>query len=351
MSAIVPSYGGKVFTVIDNNSVIRDPDNLERSLRDSRGKKRIIPLMTQVRVTEVQTGANRNLYVRAEPTDGSLPRWMTGWTSATNLSGGMINELIGYQPNEWTLEPMGTNYTVTDSDAVVRQVSPPFNYVRPRTTIPMGTEVVVTARSEGEPAGKYVHVSHGTVKHGKPSPAEGIGVTAFSNLTPGWSPFFGTEEWTNQKGDNACWRKGKYIGAKVLADIVGTGGQVQRISLDLLPAYLELRDAAQASNIPISINSGFRTYAKQAALRRLYDRGRGNLAAKPGRSNHQHGQALDLSTRGFDGDPVYDWMKINAPKFGFLRTVSGEHWHWEYRPKEAPKLAKRGLFKLASVRK
>ncbi len=78
--------------------------------------------------------------------------------------------------------------------------------------------------------------------------------------------------------------------------------------------------------------------------------GTGNLAARPGRSNHQHGQAFDLNTGGFDGNRIYDWMKKNGPRFGFIRTVNREHWHWEYRPEEAAELAARGEFKLASVR-
>ena len=35
----------------------------------------------------------------------------------------------------------------------------------------------------------------------------------------------------------------------------------------------------------------------------------------------------------FDGsDKVYEWLKANAPKHGFVRTVSDESWQWEFRP-------------------
>jgi hypothetical protein len=48
----------------------------------------------------------------------------------------------------------------------------------------------------------------------------------------------------------------------------------------------------------------------------------GNLAAKPGYSNHQNGRAVDVSTSS--------WLFANAAKFGFVRTVPSEDWHWEY---------------------
>ena len=73
----------------------------------------------------------------------------------------------------------------------------------------------------------------------------------------------------------------------------------------------------------------------QAYLRRLFENGIGNLASKPGYSNHQNGIAFDLNTSGSGGTgtgTVYNWLKENSWKFGFIRTVRSEHWHWEYRP-------------------
>jgi len=84
----------------------------------------------------------------------------------------------------------------------------------------------------------------------------------------------------------------------------------------------------------------------------LFESGHGNLAAQPGASNHQHGQAFDLNTmhNKFDGsDRIYEWLKRNGPKHGFVRTVSKESWHWEYRPAEATALAAAGKFKLDGV--
>ena len=48
-------------------------------------------------------------------------------------------------------------------------------------------------------------------------------------------------------------------------------------------------------------------------------------------------------------DRIYEWLKRNGPQHGFIRTVSEESWHWEYRPAEAATLAAQGKFKLAGV--
>ena len=127
---------------------------------------------------------------------------------------------------------------------------------------------------------------------------------------------------------------------------------MEQITLDSLEPYMKLKNAAEEENIELSINSAFRTFQRQAPLRRLFEAGQGNRAALPGHSNHQHGQALDLNTRHnvFDGsDKVYEWLEANAPNQGFVRTVSDESWHWEFRPGEASELAAAGLFKLQGV--
>lgn len=65
--------------------------------------------------------------------------------------------------------------------------------------------------------------------------------------------------------------------------------------------------------------------------------------APPGSSNHGSGVALDFNTgtrdrsTGFSqlNETVYKWLARNAHKYGFIRAVSSEEWHWEYRPTEA----------------
>ena len=71
------------------------------------------------------------------------------------------------------------------------------------------------------------------------------------------------------------------------------------------PGRLE-KNAARAWNAPggpaangcrlLGPNSGYRTYASQAYYWGLYTSGRGNLAARPGTSNHGWGRAVDLAS-------------------------------------------------------
>ena len=73
--------------------------------------------------------------------------------------------------------------------------------------------------------------------------------------------------------------------------------------------------------------SGYRTNEQQEELFRLFRRGRGPLAARPGTSNHQSGHALDLDM-SLPG--ATRWLKRHARQFGFKRTVPSERWHWEH---------------------
>ena len=97
-------------------------------------------------------------------------------------------------------------------------------------------------------------------------------------------------------------------------------------------AYRSMRDAAAQDKVTIKIINGFRTMAEQQYLYDCYRSGgcnNGNLAAKPGHSNHQSGHALDLNAR----DPaVGTWLRAHAHEFGFRNTVASEPWHWEYWP-------------------
>jgi len=96
-------------------------------------------------------------------------------------------------------------------------------------------------------------------------------------------------------------------------------------------AFLKMQKAAKSAGIPLTLRSGFRTQSEQQYLYGCYQSGRcnnGNLAARPGYSNHQSGIALDLSTS--------DWLARNARNFGFVRTVPSEDWHYEYQGSKDP---------------
>ena len=158
---------------------------------------------------------------------------------------------------------------------------------------------------------------------------------------------------------------------------------------DAAIAYTKMKAAAKRDGITLSVNSAFRPatgnsakwtsasgktgkFTTQESLRR--DKGRwessypasktvsGKFGSKsgdeafifyagsslfkaptapPGVSKHGNGVALDFNTgsRKFFSrvlnDAVYKWVAFNAHKFGFVRTVSNEEWHFEYIPSKA----------------
>lgn len=109
-------------------------------------------------------------------------------------------------------------------------------------------------------------------------------------------------------------------------------------------AFLKMQAAANAEGVRLSLTSGFRTMEEQKHLYGCYVNkscNNGNLAAKPGYSNHQSGLALDVSTSS--------WLSRNASKFGFVRTVSQESWHYEYHGKDPGGPCTRGTSSAAAV--
>ncbi len=112
--------------------------------------------------------------------------------------------------------------------------------------------------------------------------------------------------------------------------VVGIDGKP--VELKTAAAFRRMREAAADDGVRIRVVSGFRTKAEQEYLYGCYKSGEcnnGNLAARPGFSNHQSGHALDLNAR----DPaVGAWLRDHASEYGFHNTVPGEPWHWEYWP-------------------
>lgn len=100
-------------------------------------------------------------------------------------------------------------------------------------------------------------------------------------------------------------------------------------------AFQQMDAAALSDGVQLIINSAFRSMAEQVTLYAKYLAGVGNLAAKPGYSNHQNGIALDLEAT----PAAFAWLTANASRFGFIRTVKSESWHWEYHPGQQPYIA------------
>lgn len=108
-------------------------------------------------------------------------------------------------------------------------------------------------------------------------------------------------------------------------DVIKVGGK--RVTRATGHPFLKWQKAADAAGVTLGLNSGFRTMDEQRYFYDCYKTGRcngGNLAARPGYSNHQNGRAVDVS------NSRSSWVQNNASRFGFRRTVPSEPWHFEY---------------------
>lgn len=77
---------------------------------------------------------------------------------------------------------------------------------------------------------------------------------------------------------------------------------------------------------PLGSDSAYRSYERQVYYWNLYQSGQGNLAARPGTSNHGWGNAIDLASIPMRGvvdrlGKNYGWRKVEAPS---------EWWHVNY---------------------
>lgn len=156
---------------------------------------------------------------------------------------------------------------------------------------------------------------------------------------------------SGQFGPHAAWSESKYLGQIDLIEIVDARLEIERLSADTVKPYLDMVNLAKSDEIVVAINSGFRSYPEQKYLYDGYKRKIPgfNKAAPPGTSKHQNGIAFDINVAGGDGNDVYDWLKRHAPALGFVRTVNGEPWHWEFDPPRATAAMLRGSYKIPTV--
>lgn len=110
----------------------------------------------------------------------------------------------------------------------------------------------------------------------------------------------------NVNGVQVVDRMGKQIGAKIAAQ------------------FDQMVAAAKKDGVNLTITSGFRSRAEQEKLYAAYKNGTGNLAARPGTSNHESGEAIDFG----GGQAAYDWLAKNAAKFNMFNKIAGEPWHY-----------------------
>ncbi len=153
----------------------------------------------------------------------------------------------------------------------------------------------------------------------------------------------------NEKGEYALYENGKFTRYAPVTTIHGA-----IILLEMKPKLLPLIEQSIKDNCPVTVSVGLRTFLKQYVVRKSYviDKTKKEdeyyllnqpswqyvkgvytpyfypLAAKPGFSKHQNGTAIDFN---LTGKPIqYKWMIENAIKFGFIRTIPSEIWHWEF---------------------
>lgn len=260
-----------------------------------------------------------------------------GWIQRTRIEGEMLNETLGMTPAAFdSCEP--DHYTVGNPRALIRTGR---RYRSTGRSIPQGRYVILKQLSDNSrPPGQYAQVAY-TRRSFRGQYSEnttrGAVWTAVTNLVPGWADYRGPQAAWKRSRDSKT--KGNYIGQIDLVRIIGLdsgtlAAEVEHIAATTLEPYNQLCAAAAESGHAVRINSAFRTYAEQRELWTAYLNGDGPRAARPGLSNHQNGVAFDINTRSFTS-PLYLWMTENAPRYGFIRTVGGEHWHWEYRPADA----------------
>ena len=103
---------------------------------------------------------------------------------------------------------------------------------------------------------------------------------------------------------------------------------LQSAPVDVWSKFVQMKAAAAEDNIRLDVNSAFRTNTRQAQLYQAYQSGTGNVAARPGYSNHQLGLAADIQVNNRAG--VLSWLRNNGPDFGFNETVRNDTLHWEY---------------------
>lgn len=234
---------------------------------------------------------------------------------------------------------LNKTFVIADPQARIRTDENLLEYVMENghpKLIPLGTQIKVT---DTKVLRESVFVR-----------ADGFGWTAGNNLKHGFlneTLAVFEPQGDNQKGPSAAWDNGHFLKHITLIQIVGADNRLKLISEDIAEFYLKLVNDAEGDGVPMPLKSGFRTYPEQERLYHGYINHLPNYnkAARAGFSNHQDGYAYDFAIGGYNGNPRYDWLKRHAPAHGFVRTVNGEPWHWEYRPQ----VAATGAFKIPIV--
>ena len=103
---------------------------------------------------------------------------------------------------------------------------------------------------------------------------------------------------------------------------LGKGVEIEGSNPVMLKHFLGMAEEyGEKTGKTIQVNSGYRSYERQAALHRQFPQ----KAAAPGRSLHEKGMAIDINSSDANELEKLGLMK----KYGFTRPVGGEPWHIE----------------------
>jgi len=103
---------------------------------------------------------------------------------------------------------------------------------------------------------------------------------------------------------------------------LGKGVEIEGSNPIMLKHFLGMAEEyGEKTGKTIQVNSGYRSYERQAALHRQFPQ----KAAAPGRSLHEKGMAIDINSSDANELEKLGLMK----KYGFTRPVGGEPWHIE----------------------
>ena len=116
-----------------------------------------------------------------------------------------------------------------------------------------------------------------------------------------------------------------------------------------LPHLLAMVDAASSTGVKLYVESAYRSYFEQKALKGDYTMAYGagtanSFSADQGYSEHQLGTTVDMISTGqggildgFDNTKAYTWMLQNAYRYGFELSYPKnngyyvyEPWHWRF---------------------
>ncbi len=144
----------------------------------------------------------------------------------------------------------------------------------------------------------------------------------------------------------------------------------EQIDERIYPSLQEMFDDMRAQGVYPTVVSGYRSYDEQRELleeKFLAYRGEGynksrakelalQWVALPGTSEHQLGIAVDINPdySVSDGEGVYEWLRDNAHKYGFIKRypenkshitgINNEPWHYRYvGEKAAREIYEQGL--------